>query len=138
MTPSSFEAVKVAIKQDKSGYILTLAIHPDEIPSEVMRDFVGARYQVVMVRLNGEEKPMDREKELPSIVKLSALLCKDEQFHKFLFETGQIFSPSEKEATDWLREECQISSRSELATNQAAAKQYNFIYKEFSEWKKNV
>ena len=69
MTPSSFEAVKVAIKQDKSGYILTLAIHPDEIPSEVMRDFVGARYQVVMVRLNGEEKPMDREKELPSIVR---------------------------------------------------------------------
>jgi hypothetical protein len=60
MKTSQFEAVKVAIKQDKTGYVLTLSIHPDEIPEEVMRDFVGARYQVVMVRLNGEEKPMNR------------------------------------------------------------------------------
>jgi hypothetical protein len=63
MKTSQFEAVKVAIKQDKTGYVLTLSIHPDEIPEEVMRDFVGARYQVVMVRLNGEEKPMNRSHE---------------------------------------------------------------------------
>ena len=50
MKTSQFEAVKVAIKQDKTGYVLTLSIHPDEIPEEVMRDFVGARYQVVALR----------------------------------------------------------------------------------------
>ena len=57
METLQFEAVKVALKQDKTGYMLTLNIHPDEIPEGLMRDFVGARYQVVMVRLNGEEKP---------------------------------------------------------------------------------
>ena len=30
METSNFEAVKVAIKQDSSGYILTLRMHPDE------------------------------------------------------------------------------------------------------------
>jgi len=74
MKTSQFEAVKVAIKQDKTGYVLTLSIHPDEIPDEVLRDFVGARYQVVMVRLNGEEKPMDREKDLPKdLVQLAGI-----------------------------------------------------------------
>ena len=55
MKTSQFEGVKVAIKQDKTGYVLTLSIHPDEIPDEVLRDFVGSRYQVVMVRLNTDE-----------------------------------------------------------------------------------
>ncbi len=34
METSQFEAVKVGLKQDSSGYILTLRIHPDEIPEE--------------------------------------------------------------------------------------------------------
>jgi uncharacterized protein YcgL (UPF0745 family) len=58
-----YEAVKVAMKQDKTGIVLTLNIHPDEVPESLMRDYVGARYQVVMVRLNGEEKPMNRDHE---------------------------------------------------------------------------
>jgi len=31
METSQFEAVKVGIKQDNSGYILTLRIHPDGV-----------------------------------------------------------------------------------------------------------
>ena len=27
-----FEARKVALKQDRTGYVLTLSLHPDEIP----------------------------------------------------------------------------------------------------------
>ena len=37
METSQFEAVKVGMKQDNSGYILTLRIHPDEVPDEIMR-----------------------------------------------------------------------------------------------------
>jgi len=61
MKTLQFEGVKVALKQDKTGYVLTLCMHPDEIPEELLRDFVGARYQVVMVRLSGDETPMDRK-----------------------------------------------------------------------------
>ena len=58
-----FESVKVALKQNKDGYVLTLCIHPDDVPLELLRDFVGARYQVVMVRLNDEDQPIDRAAE---------------------------------------------------------------------------
>ena len=113
MKTSQFESVKVAIKQDKTGYILTLSIHPDEIPDEILRDFVGARYQVVMVRLNGVEKPMNRDQEQSSdIVRSAALLCRDPNFHKFLADAGQLIEPTEEEVTEWLRNELEIGSRS--------------------------
>jgi hypothetical protein len=35
METLQFEAVKVALKQDKTGYVLTLCMHPDEIPDEI-------------------------------------------------------------------------------------------------------
>jgi len=139
MTPSQFEAVKVAIKQDKSGYILTLSIHPDEIPAEVMRDFVGSRYQVVMVRLNGEEKPMNRDQEhVRDLVRTAGILCRDKAFHKFLLETGQVLEASETEAINWLKDTLKIVSRSELTTNVPARKQFNLIYQEFLAWKQSV
>ena len=46
-----FECVKVALKQDRTGFILTLSVHPDEIPEELMRDFVGARYMLSLIHI---------------------------------------------------------------------------------------
>ena len=40
MDTSQFEAKKVALKQTKDGHVLTLAIHPDESPDEILRDFM--------------------------------------------------------------------------------------------------
>jgi hypothetical protein len=58
METLQFEAVKVALKQDATGYVLTLKVHPDEIPDELMRDFVGTRYVIVAARLNDDETPV--------------------------------------------------------------------------------
>lgn len=137
MKPLQFEAIKIAMRQDRSGFILTLNVHPDDAPEEVLRDFVGARYQVVMVRLSDGETPMNREQEYArDPVRMSAILCKDKLFGVFLFDTNQTFSDStEAEVTDWLREELKITSRAELKDNKEAAKQFWFIYQEFMQWK---
>jgi len=137
MTHPHFEAVKVAIKQDKTGYILTLNIHPDEVPIEIMKDFVGARYQVVMVRINDNERPMNREQELPKgndIVQQAGILCTDKKFQQWLVEIGHTFEASEEEAIEWLREELHIQSRAELKSNPEAAQQFKFIQQEFKAW----
>jgi hypothetical protein len=139
MKTSQFEGVKVAIKQDKTGYVLTLSIHPDEIPEEVMRDYVGSRYQVVMVRLNTDEKPMDREQDLSmDYVRVAGMLCRDTAFHKFLHEGGHIFMMNEEEATDWLKETLGVESRTEIKNNARAIEQLRGIYKEFKTWQITV
>jgi hypothetical protein len=139
MEISKFEGVKVALKQDRTGYILTLSVHPDEVPEEILRDFVGARYQVVMVRLTNEERPMVREQEHSGdMVRLAGILCRDPMFQRFLLEAGQTFDASEDIATAWLKQELNIKSRAELRENNAAATQLRIINQEFQAWKTTV
>ena len=54
-----FEGIKTAFRQTKDGYNLTLAVHPDEVPTDLITDFVGSRYMVVMVRLGDDDQPLD-------------------------------------------------------------------------------
>ena len=136
-THPNFEAVKVALKQDRTGYILTLNIHPDDLDERILRDFVGSRYMVVMARIDENQQPINRN-EFVDPIKLAGILCKDKDFHAFLVETGCIFDPSEKEAADWLRQELGIVSRSELKGNQDAARQLLQINEEFKQWKQNA
>jgi hypothetical protein len=136
MKTSQFEGVKVAIKQDKTGYVLTLSIHPDDIPNEILRDFVGSRYQVVMVRLNGEERPMNREHEhTRDIIQLAVLLCKNPDFHEFLAHHGSIQEKTDSAAGMWMKETLGVESRAELKTNPEAAQHLLNINEEFKAWK---
>ena len=137
MQTIQFEGRKIAMKQDRTGYVLTLSVHPDDLPMPLVQDFVGARYQIVMVRLTDDDTPMVREQEYPSkdIVRLAGVLCRDPLFHAFLVETGQAFEIGEAAAIDWLRHELNITSRTELKTNQTAASGFRFIHQEFQAWK---
>jgi hypothetical protein len=136
MKTLNFEGVKVALKQDKTGYVLTLSMHPDDIPEDLLRDFVGARYQVVMVRIGGDESPMDRQAEFEGdkSIRIAGLLCRDPKFWKFLFDDSQIFEEDEESCTEWLRDYLAVQSRSELKTNEEARKRLDKIYREYKEW----
>lgn len=136
MDTLQFEAVKMAIKQDKNGYALTLSVHPDMIPEGLLRDFVGSRYQVVMVRINEDERPMNREQDLSrDYVRMAAILCRDKKFHEFLVEANQIFDADEEAATDWLKQELGVKSRTEIPQHPAAVSRLLSIHQEFSLWK---
>ena len=102
MKTLQFEGVKVALKQDKTGYVLTLSMHPDDIPEELLRDFVGSRYQVVMVRINQNEEPMDRQEEFEGdrAIRIAAMLCKDPRFWKYLYSEERIFDEDMEGAND--------------------------------------
>jgi plasmid maintenance system antidote protein VapI len=136
MKTINFEAVKVALKQDKEGYVLTLRIHPDDLQDELMRDFIGSRYQVVMVRLNENEEPMNREADLggAKAVRIAGMLCRDPKFWDYLHQDVQIIEASEKEATEWLRNYLNVQSRSDIKTNTDAQKLLDKLNKEFKEW----
>lgn len=134
MQTSQFEGKKVALKQTKDGHVLTLAIHPDEIPEEILRDFVGARYMVVMVRIGENEEPMERQ-PVNKHISIAGMLCRDPQFWEFLFEQSLLLETNEEAATEWLKAYLNIDSRSELKDNEEAQIALNKILREFKEWK---
>jgi hypothetical protein len=137
METSQFEARKIALKQTKEGHVLNLAIHPDEIPDEILRDFVGARYMVVMVRLADTEAPMVRAEEYAGtkLVKQAGMLCRDRNFWDYLLEEGLIFERKEEDAVEWLCNYLDVVSRAELKTNEKAKHLFEKLNKEYQIWK---
>jgi hypothetical protein len=108
-----FEARKIALKQDRTGYVLTVAIHPDEIPEELLRDFVGARYGC-------------------------ALLCRNPHFQEFVAERLVGHSVDEDGAAAALCKQCGIASRSELNGNTKAQETFDAIILDYENWSPNA
>jgi len=136
METSQFEAKKIALKQTKDGHVLTLAIHPDESPDEILRDFVGARYMVVMVRLGDEEKPLNREEYAGGqMVKLAGMLCRDKKFWDYLYEQGWLLETNESACIEWIKGYLNVTSRAELKNNINAQGALKLLYAEYKEWK---
>lgn len=118
-----FEARKVALKQDRTGFILTLCIHPDEIPEELLRDFVGARYGCALVRIQDDESATPYTNR----VQTAAVLCKKEAFQTFLS------AESEDEAAAELCKRCGMESRAELNGNRRAQELFDELVKEYND-----
>lgn len=137
METIQFEGIKVALKQDKTGYVLTLSMHPDDIPETLLRDFVGARYQVVMVRLDNVESPIDRQEEFASdrAIRISGMLCRDPKFWEYLFSKREISTKDYESATQWLRFFLELESRSQLKTNVEAQNRLDILYRDYTVWK---
>ena len=90
----------------------------------------------VMVRLNEEDKPMNREAELAKdMVRVSGMLCRDEKFWQFLGESGEIIDKTEKEATEWLKTYLKVDSRADIAKSQQAVEKMLGLKQEFASWK---
>ena len=129
-----FEGIKTGLKQSKDGYILTVAVHPDDLPDDLMRDFVGARYMVVMVRLADDEKPMVREKRDP-IVSMAGMLCRDPSFWEYIVYSGD-YATSEEECIEWIKDYFNIDSRTDFKVNEKAKKDFLKFKEGFDAWKK--
>ena len=116
-----FEARKVALKQDRTGYVLTLSLHPDEIPVELLRDFVGARYACALVRIQDDESPTAYSNR----VQTAGMLCRAVEFQEFLG------TADENSAATELCKRCGITSRSELNGNEQAQTLFDAIVLEY-------
>ena len=131
MNALQFEAIKIALKQDKTGFILTLNIHPDEIPEELMRDFVGARYGVAMVRIQDNETATQYDNR----VKQAGILGKTHSFHHWLKTVQGFDVENEADAVEAIHALCEIASRTELNGNAEAKARFDAMLNEYEKWK---
>ena len=116
-----FEARKVALKQDRTGFILTLAMHPDEVPEEILRDFVGTRYACAVVRIQDDESPTPYSNRVVE----AGMLCRNPNFQEFLM------CDNETDAAHMLCKRCGIESRTELYGNADGKRLFDLLVHEF-------
>ena len=131
----AFEAVKLSSKQDKSGYVLVLSIHPNDVPEELMRSWVGTRYQCALVELGDDDQPVvpksiaDGERAVGQ----AGMLCRNPKFWKFMVEGGYALEEKELSCVEGLKETLGISSRSELRINGRARKLFEGLVTMFEQ-----
>jgi hypothetical protein len=128
-----FEARKVALKQDRTGYVLTLSLHPDEIPEELLRDFVGTRYGCALVRIKDDETATVYNNR----VKQAGMLCRTPSFHRYVESRFKLEDADEDVSASVVCSICGIDSRSELNGNTTAQSLFDELTKEYEEWSLN-
>lgn len=128
-----FEAVKVAIRQNKDGVYITLSVHPQEMPVDLMMAHAGTRYVVAMVETDDRNQPVKGkdEEEGDRLVQSAGMLCRNPSFQRWLHDKGYIFEISEAETTDFLREYLGVESRSEIKTNREARRLFGKLRERF-------
>lgn len=117
-----FEAVKVKLMQSREGMLLTLAIHPDEVPDEIVRSFVGSRWMCAFVRIGDDDQPVKSPAQIDGerAVQSAAMLCRDPSFQAWMAAEGLASSATEIGAAEGLRDYLGIDSRADLKTDAAA------------------
>lgn len=124
----SFEAVKVAMRQTKDGVTITFTIHPNDDTNDLFIHPVGSRYQVALVLLGDDGKPIppEHQSDKDRIVAEAGALCRNMEFVSWI----RTYHPkvySEETAAQWLRKTCGVTSRRQLATNEEARKIFEGI-----------
>lgn len=128
-----FEAVYTFQKKSKDGVVIHLAIHPHEVPTDLLTAMIGSRFMVAMVQLNDQDEPVPVPgmEEGAKAVASAGELCKNTKFQKWLSYTYLTDIDNEADAADLLKMNLGITSRSELRTNDKAREEFNAIKDQF-------
>ena len=117
-----FEAIKTSMRQDGKGTYVTLTIHPDEVPIDLLSARPGTRYMVGMLPVDDHDRPIKGKdmEEGERAVQSAGMLCRNMKFQKWMVRQGLALTMSEDDCADGIKAYCDIESRSELKDNREA------------------
>jgi len=128
-----FEAVKSVLRQSKDGIVLSLVLHPSDVPTPLLSDPIGSRYMVGMARLGDEEEIIEPEsvREGKRMVTSCGALCRDSDFQKWLMDNGFSGEQTEEAAATSVKRLLKVKSRAELKENVDAQQRWLVIRQHF-------
>lgn len=117
-----FEAIKTSMRQDGKGTYMTLTIHPDEVPVDLLSARPGRRFMVGMLPVDDHDQPIKGKdmEEGERAVQSAGMLSRNMKFQKWMVNKGYAFGVSEGECAEGIKQHCGVESRSELKDNRQA------------------
>ncbi len=128
-----FEAVKSVLRQSKDGIVLSLVLHPSDVPTPLLSDPIGSRYMVGMVRMGDNEEIIEPEsvREGKRMVTSAGALCRDSDFQKWMVDNGFSEEQTEEAAATNVKRLLKVKSRAELKENEDAQRRWLVIRQHF-------
>lgn len=138
--PISFEAFKLALKQDRNGHVLTLVIHPNETPDELWRTPAGQRYGVALVQLDEEEAAFEDGQDGERAMKMLGARARDARFQRWVLrEAGPVAShlmgEPERRARDAVKHILAIASSTEIRDNPEVRGKFMELMQKYDKYK---
>lgn len=120
------EVVKIGLNQDKNGHILKVAIHPSDLPKDLILDPLGSRYMMVLARLNDQDEVVQPKEKSDGekAVDIAGLLCRNSRFISWMFDYGHSPERTESGAIEGIKSYCGIESRREFRTDEDARRRF--------------
>lgn len=130
-----FEAVYTFQKKSKDGVAIHLAIHPNDVPTELLTAMIGSRFMVAMVMINDQEEPVASPQQIEGAkaVAMAGELCKNTKFQKWLSYEYLADIDNEADAADMLKMQLGIESRSDLKTDERAREEFIRLSNQFKD-----
>jgi hypothetical protein len=128
-----FEAIKSVLRQSKDGIVLSLVIHPSDVPVPLLSDPIGSRYMVGMARVGDDEEIIEPEsvREGKRMVTSCGALCRDSDFQRWLVDNGFTDDQTETAAAATVKRLLKVDSRAELKSNVDAQRRWSIIRQNF-------
>ena len=128
-----FEAIKSVLRQSKDGIVLSLVIHPSDVPVPLLSDPIGSRYMVGMARVGDDEESIEPEsvREGKRMVTSCGALCRDSDFQRWLVDNGFTDDQTETAAAATVKRLLKVDSRAELKSNVDAQRRWSIIRQNF-------
>jgi len=144
-----FEAKKAAYRQSKEGIVVSLVIHPADVPDALATASLGQRYMVAMASIGDDERPEPIDQSTPSLRSDKSALAKERYasvserekavIRAAQYPKGQRFrdyvnGADEYAAAEILRDSIGVRSRAEILTNDAAYRKFLALEDRYKEW----
>ena len=128
-----FECMFQSLRKTKEHISITIAIHPNDVPRDLLADPIGSRYMAALVRMDDNEEiiPPPMQMTADRLVQSAGMLCRQERFQRWLVESGCGNEISEESAIKYLRRLLGISTRKQIGEEEQAAKDFRTIKEKF-------
>jgi hypothetical protein len=132
-----FECIFQSMRKTKEHISLTVSLHPNEVPRDLLADPIGSRYMAALVRLGDDEAiiPPRIQMENSQLVQAAGMLCRDEKFQQWLVDSGCATELNERAAGNALRRLLCIDSRRQIGEEEQTAEHFKQIKEVFESGK---
>jgi hypothetical protein len=140
------EAIKVALKQEAEGIMVTFRIQPEHFPEHLLVAKINARFALAFQEIddNEEPKPADPERKTKrkqnANVMRAAIACGETSFQTFMrkeypAEWAGGLGEGQTRAADAMRAVLKIESRKDLAADMGALARFDTLMGQYEMWK---
>ena len=144
------EAIKISLKQEADGIIVAFRIHPDDLPTDLLRARINSRFALAFQQIGDDEKPVpappvmkavEKKKKQNANVMRAAIACGEPKFSHFLKQKypaqwKMLVGGNSAKAAAMIRHLTDIESRRDLATNTEALGKFDRVMAEYEMWKR--